>query len=377
MSGIKTSIYALSVFLGTIIGVGFFALPYIAVKVGLGTIIFYFLFLGSIVIFLQLLFAEVVMRTKDQRRLPGYALLYLGKWGERIASATTVFGLSGALLAYLIIGGEFLRSLLSPVFGNNVFAYTLFYFSAGAVLIYFGIKSIAKIEFFAVILFIAILLIIFGQGFNLIGVENLFNFDPAYIFLPYGVILFSFWGMALIPEIKEMLLGKEKELKKIIPLAVFIAAIIYLFFIFIVAGISGNAVSKDAISGLRGFLDNWVIGLALLFGLLATFTSFITIGLTLKKVFWYDFKMSKNLAWLLACFGPLILFFLGLRDFIMVIGLVGGVMLGIDGIIIILMHFRAEVKGEKAPAWKLSLPRPLAYFLILILVLGIISIFLP
>lgn len=372
MSEIKTFVYALSVLLGTIIGVGFFALPYITVKVGFWTIIFYFLFLGLIVIFLQLLFAEVVMRTKDQRRLPGYALLYLGKWGERIASATTIFGLGGALLAYLIIGGEFLRSLFSPIFGGNAPIYTLFYFSAGAVLIYFGIKSIAKIEFLAVILFIAILLIIFGQGFNLIGIENLFNFDPAYIFLPYGVILFSFWGMALIPEVKEMMLKREGELKKIIPLAVFIAAIIYLFFIFIVAGISGNAVSKDAISGLRGFLDNWVIGLALLFGLLATFTSFITIGLTLKKVFWYDFKMPKNLAWLLACFGPLILFFLGLRDFITVIGLVGGVMLGIDGIIIVLMHFRAEAKGEKAPAWKLPLPRFLAYFLILILVLGVV-----
>lgn len=376
MFGIKTFIYALSVFLGTIIGVGFFALPYITVKVGLWTIIFYFLFLGSIVVFLQLLFTEVVMRTKDMRRLPGYALLYLGKWGERIASTTTVFGLGGALLAYLIIGGEFLRSLLSPVFGGNVLTYTLLYFTAGAVLIYFGIKSVAKIEFFAVILFVAILLIIFTQGFNLIEIENLFNFDPAYIFLPYGVILFSFWGMALIPEVKEMMLGREKELKKIIPLAVFIAAIIYLFFIFIVAGISGNNVSKDAISGLRGFLDNWIIGLALLFGLLTTFTSFITIGLTLKKVFWYDFKLPKNLAWLLACFGPLALFFLGLKDFITVIGLVGGVMLGIDGIIIILMHFRAKTEGEKAPAWRLSLPRPLAYFLILILILGIISMFL-
>ncbi len=376
MFGIKNFIYALSVFLGTIIGVGFFALPYITTRVGLWTILFYFLFLGLIVIFLQLLFAEVVMRTKDQRRLPGYARLYLGKWGERIASITTVLGLSGAMLAYLIVGGEFLRSLFSPIFGNNILIYTFIYFIAGAILIYFGIKSIAKIEFFAVTLLIVILLIIFGQGFNLIGIENLFNFDPAYIFLPYGVILFSFWGMALIPEIKEMLFKKERELKKIIPLAVFISAMIYLFFIFIVVGITGEGVSKDAISGLRGYLDNWVIGLALLFGILATFTSFITIGLTLKKVFWYDFNLPKNLAWLIACFGPFILFLLGMRDFIMVIGLVGGVMLGIDGIIIILMHFKAKTKGEKLPAWKLSLSRPLAYFLILILILGIISIFL-
>lgn len=372
MLRIKTSVYALSVLLGTIIGVAFFALPYIAAKVGLWTIIFYFLFLGTIVVLLHLLFAEVVMRTKDQHRLPGYAFLYLGKWGKRVASITTVLGLGGALLAYLIIGGKFLYSLLFPVFGGNFLVYTLFYFAIGAVLIYFGIKSIAKIEFFAVILLVAILLIIFGEGFNLIGIENLFNFDPSYIFLPYGVILFSFWGMALIPEVKEMMQGREKELKKIIPLAIFIAAAIYLFFIFIITGITGEAVSRDAISGLRGFLDDWVIGLALLFGLLATFTSFITIGLTLKKVFWYDFKLPKNIAWLISCFGPLILFLFGMRDFIMVIGLIGGVMLGIEGILIILMHFKAKIKGEKAPAWQVFLPRLMAYFLILILVLGIV-----
>lgn len=371
----KTFIYALSVFLSTIIGVGFFALPWITVQVGLWTILFYFLFLGSIVAFLHLLFAEIAMRTKDIHRLPGYARLYLGKWGARIASTTSIFSISGALLAYFIVGGVFLHSLFSSTFGGDINFYTFLYFIAGALLIYFGINSIAVVGFVSVILFIIILLIIFGQGFNLIEIKNLFNFDPTYIFLPYGVILFSFWGMALIPEIKEMMSGKEKELKKIIPLSIFITALIYLFFIVLITGISGEATSKDAVSGLRNFVDNWVIGIVLFFGILTTFTSFLTLGLTLKKIFLYDFKIPKFLAWLIACFGPLVLFFLGLKDFIIVIGLVGGVMLGIEGILIILMHSKAKIMGEKNPAWSLSLAKPLSYFLILILILGIVSIF--
>jgi len=371
----KSLIYPLSVLLSTIIGVGFFALPWITSKVGIWTILFYFLFLGLIVVFLHLLFAEVVMRTKGIHRLPGYARLYLGKWGEVIASIVTIFSLGGALLAYFIIGGMFLYSLFSPIFGGNINIYTLIYFFSGAFLIYFGIKSITIIGFVSVILFIVILLTILGEGFNLIQIENLFKFNLNYLFLPYGVILFSFWGLALIPEIKEMTSGKEKELKKIIPLSIFFVALIYLFFIFIITGISGDFTSKDAISGLKNFLDNWVIGIALFFGILTTFTSYLTIGLTLQKVFWYDFKMSKNLAWFLACFGPFILFFLGLRDFIVAIGLVGGVMLGIEGVLVILMHSKAKIIGEKTPSWSLSLSKPLAYFLILILTLGIISIF--
>ena len=372
----KSLIYPLSVLLSTIIGVGFFALPWITSKVGIWTILFYFLFLGLIVVFLHLLFAEVVMRTKGIHRLPGYARLYLGKWGEVIASIVTIFSLGGALLAYFIIGGMFLYSLFSPIFGGNINIYTLIYFFSGAFLIYFGIKSITIIGFVSVILFIVILLTIFWQGFNLIETKNLFNFNLTYALLPYGAILFSFWGMSLIPEIKEMMIGKEKELKKIISLSVIIAALIYLFFIFIVTGISGNVVSEDAISGLRGFVSNWVIGIALFFGILTTFTSFLTLGLTLKKVFWYDFKLPKILAWFLACFGPLIFFFLGMKDYIIAIGLVGGVMLGIEGILIILMHSKAKIRGEKNPPWSISLPKFLSYFLILILILGVISIFL-
>jgi len=68
-------------------------------------------------------------------------------------------------------------------------------------------------------------------------------------------------------------------------------------------------------------------------------------GLTLKKVFWYDLKLKKNLAWVITCFIPFFFFLIGIKNFIPVIAFVGGVMLGIDGILILLMYKKIRPKN--------------------------------
>ncbi|OGZ36910.1 MAG: hypothetical protein A3D38_02340 [Candidatus Portnoybacteria bacterium RIFCSPHIGHO2_02_FULL_40_23] len=368
----KNFIYALSTLVGTIIGVGLFSLPYTASKAGFWVILFYFIILGAVVILVNLLYGEVTLRTQGLHRLPGYAQKYLGLRGKKAAFLSNSLGLYGALLAYLIVGGQFLFSLLGPIFGGSNLIYTLVFFSLGALLVYFGIKSIAQTEFFLLILFFAVLFFIFYRGFSFIQIENLFVFDKSEFFLPYGPVLFSLAGMALVPEVKEMLKDNPKQLKKLIPLAIFIPALIYLFFVILILGLTGQNTSIEAISGLKDFFNDGIVNLALFFGVLTTFTSFITLGLTLKKVFWYDLKVKKNLAWLLACFVPLALFFSGLKSFIAVISLTGGVMLGLDAIIIILIYLKAKTKGDLIPAYNISLPRFLTYSLILFFVLGII-----
>ena len=364
-------IYALATLSGTIIGAGLFALPYITSKIGFPIILGYFLILGTLVILIHLFFGELALKTPDLKRLPGFAKLYLGKWGEKIAFISSIVGIFGAILAYLIVGGEFLAELMSPVFGGNPLLWTLFYFLAGAILIFLGIKTIAKIEFWGLILFFLILMAIFFRGFPQIQWLNLFpSPDFTHLFLPYGVILFSLWGAALIPEVEEMLAPppnfgpavKEKRdlLRKVIPIAILIPIFVYLFFIYLILGITGPQTTESALTGLRNLLGDGIVSLALFFGVLTTFTSFITLGLTLKKVFWYDLKMNKNLSWALTCFPPLILFLIGVKHFIPVIVFVGAVMLGIDGILILSMYKKIKPKNL------------LIYPLILILAGGII-----
>ncbi len=363
MSKLKTFIYALSVLSGTIIGVGFFSLPYITSRVGIGIMLGYFLVLGVLVVLIHLCFGELCLKTPDFKRLPGFAKLYLGNWGEKIAVISAIFGGLGIILAYLIVGSEFLKELLSPVFGGNIFVYALFYFVAGAVLIYGGISAIAKVEFWGIILFFAILFIVFFESLSRIKLSNFaIASDFKQFFLPYGPILFSLWGIPLVPEAEETL-GKNKRLFKIlIPVAILIPVLIYFLFIFLILGITGSQTTESALAGLGNFLSPTLVSLTLLFGILTTFTSFIALGLTLRNVFNYDLKMSKGTSWLITCFVPLILFLAGIKSFIPIISFVGACLLGIDGILILLMYQKI----------KTGMRRILTYPLILALLGGII-----
>lgn len=366
------SFRALATLTGTIIGAGLFSLPYITSKVGILVMLFYFLILSAATILIGLIYGEIALRTKEYHRLPGYAEKYLGDKFKKIAFFSNTLGLTGSLLAYLIIGGNFLGSILNFSFGKNVYIYVLIFFVIGAILTFFGIKSIARVESFLFLLFIFILVFIFYKAFFIIDINNLFNFNAKYLFLPYGAVLFSLSGTTLIPEVEEMLSKNPKKLKKVIIGSILIAAITYLFFIYLILGITGNNVSQDAITGLKNYLGSGIVALALTFGLLTVFTSFITISLTLKKILWYDLRLKKNLAWLIACFAPLILFLLGFDNFISVIILTGGVMLGIDIIIIILIYLKAKKEGDVRPAYSLSLPYLFLYFIIIFFIIGII-----
>ncbi|MGB2762245.1 MAG: aromatic amino acid transport family protein [Minisyncoccales bacterium] len=360
----KDFLKALAVFVGTIIGVGIFGLPYVVSKAGFFIALFYFLLISGIAIGVNLIFGEICLGTKGLHRLPGYVSKYLGTGWKNLSFLLVWLGLTGASLAYLIVGGEFLKFLFAPYFGGSNLIYTLIFFGVGSYLIFRGIKSISQIELSLLFIFFAVLIIFFLKALPFINIDYLKTIDWRFLAFPYGVILFSLWGSAIVPELKEILKGDRKKLKKVIISGVLIASIAYIFFVFIIFGTCGTHTSKEAISGFSQTLGNNIIGLGFIFGIIACFTSFLTLGLTLKKVFWYDFRLSKNFSWVMACFLPLFLFLAGMREFINVIAITGAIAIGGEGIIIIFLY-RAFLK--KKFSQKMN---PLLYFLPIFFVIG-------
>jgi len=358
------SLYAIAMISGTIIGAGIFSLPYIASKVGFSVMIIYILGLGILINLVHLYLGEIALQTPDNKRLAGFAKIHLGNWAEKVAFVSTVLGLFGALLAYLIIGGQFLGNLLSPFLGGSNFFYVILFFSLGSLIIFGGIKAIAKIELWGMFLFLAILLFIFfKERFLIDGANLVFSFKSlgsGNWFLPYGPILFSLWGASIIPEAEEMIPDKKHLLKRILVFSILIPIFVYLFFIFLVLGITGSQTTESALVGLGHALGNGFTSLIFLFGFLTTFNAFLSAGVTLKKSFLYDLKIERKIAWAITCFVPLILFLMGIKDFINIISIIGGVMIGIDGILILLMYHKINKKNI------------LVYPLILIFIFGII-----
>ncbi len=364
MKALIKIILAVATLTGTIIGVGIFSLPYIASRAGLGLMILYLIALTAIVLIINLMFSEVALKTPDFLRLPGCAKTHLGKWGKIIASVSMIIGSVGTLLAYIIVGGGFLAGLLGSVFGASSMLYVLIYFIIGAMYIYMGSKAIAKLEFWGMgIFFVALIVLLFQSGTSWNFSNLVFGLgESAVWFLPYGPILFALWGATMVPEIEEMLGADKKKLKLVITISTIISSFCYLCFILLVLGISGANTTQEAIVGLQNALGPRVISILFLAGLLATFTSFVVVGLNLKKVLWYDMKLSSNIAWGLTCFVPFMLFLAGLKNFIGVIGFVGGISMAMEGVLIILMYRKVEYAKSKL----------LMYPLILIFALGLI-----
>lgn len=353
----KDYIYPIAVFAGGMVGVGFLSLPYITSKIGLWPMIFYFVILTALVVSLNLIFCQISLKTPDYKRFPGFVGHYLGKWPKLLAFVAVILGTFGVLLAYLIVASQFLSAALGPLLGWNSLIYIFIYFVIASAIIYFDIKIVARVEFWILSLLFLSIILIFVEGLSQIKISNLFTVDSSVgltgLFLPYGPLLFALWGIGLIPETEEMLLGRKKNLKKVITIATIIISGFYLFFTIVVLSITGGQTETTALTGLRNFLGDGVLFVALLFGVLATFTAFITQGMIFKKTLMFDLKIKHWQAFVITCFTPTILFLLGLKSFIPVLSFVGGVLLGVDGILILLMY--KKVGGKNIIIYPLSL----------------------
>jgi tyrosine-specific transport protein len=361
----KKNISAFTMISGTIIGVGMFGLPYAAAQVGfLPVVLVYFPVLTLITLVIHLIFGEICLRTEGVHRLPGYSKIYLGQTGAVLSVISATVGLLGSMVAYLIIGGDFLGNILIPLLGGQELTYILIFFAAGALIIYTENKGIARAELVGLILLLGTLVYLFSQGFSQINFAHFFTYSGSNLFLPYGIILFSLGGLSVIPEIKDMLASDSRRIKSIITAGIILPALVYIAFIYLVLGITGANTTQDALSGLKMVLGEKIMITGFIVGVIATFTSYLTVGQTLKKVFWYDLKFPHFNAWIIACFVPLILYFIGLNDFIMIIGFLGTVTIAIDAVLIFLIFQKAKTNGRRKPEYEIKLAKILIYALI-------------
>jgi len=213
----KITVFAktLSVFMGTIIGVGIFGLPFIARKAGFIPVFIYFALMVFIIIPIHFSFGEVALETTKIYRLPGYVGEYLGDRWKGISFIVVAIEIFGALLAYLIVGGKFLNLLFGNYFGGNQFIYTIIFFSIGSFLVFRGIKSISEIEVILFSIFLFIILIFLIKAFPFIDFNNFKAINLNNLFIPFGVVLFSLWGTEIVPEMKEMLARSISDKRKL------------------------------------------------------------------------------------------------------------------------------------------------------------------
>ncbi|MFA4833630.1 MAG: aromatic amino acid transport family protein [Patescibacteria group bacterium] len=343
----KNYFHAVATLAGTIIGVGMFSIPFVINKAGIILLFVYLPLLGAVQYFLHKIYAEIILSTEEKHRLPGYAEKYISKKGKVISLIIGLVGDYGALLAYIIVGGIFLHELLNPVFGGNIFIYSLILFFLQAFIVLSGIKLIASMELAMTGLLILIVGLLSWHGWGYINFDNFKLVSWPDVFLPYGPIFFAVGGSAAIPSVCKLLAQKRENIKSAIFWGTFIPVAMMLVFTFVIVGITGNNTSPDTLVGLRSVLSDGIIVFALILGLLAIITSFLVVAQSVRETFWWDFKINKNIAWALACFIPLLLYLLGLRDLTKIVSLAGAFTGGLIGLLYIWLLLKVKKKREQ------------------------------
>ncbi|HDL02383.1 MAG TPA: hypothetical protein ENH20_00950 [Candidatus Pacearchaeota archaeon] len=330
---------------GTMIGAGILGLPYVFAQSGFLVGLFWLVFLGLILTFVNLTLGEITLRTKGKHQLPGYAKKYLGKWGKYTMFFAIIFGIYSALLAYLIGEGESISKIL-PGDINPIFI-GFFFWIIMTLLLKKGLRNLKKLETWGVLGIIVIIFGIFVKFLPSMETSNLITWNSSNFTNPIGVILFALLGFVAIPELRKEIKGQEKLLKKAIIIGSTIPIILYAIFSSVFVGVLGKNVTEIATLSFGPLIT--------LLGIFTMITSYFALSFSLKNTFRYDLKTSKTTNFIFTSLIPLALYiiikYFNIANFTLILG-IGGIISGsLTGILILLIARKAksQTRNKKAP----------------------------
>lgn len=355
---------ALALAISTTVGAGVLALPKAMSKVGFfGFLLIFFPAVG--VYLLSLFILDMLRFERKPVQLPALVADFLGERWKYLTYLSLIFSMYGALTAYLIGFGDQTNVLL----GVEPIAASLFLFFSGTLIIYTGTRLVEKFD-----MPLSILLIFFLLFMSFL---NLFNFRyPLKASLPdlasassfMAVSLFALSGVNVLPEIN-FLAGRKARI--VVLLNTLICTFLYLFFAVTTAGTLGEKITELGTKGLALYYGGGFLTIISLFTILALFTSFIGLGLSLRHIYNFDFGFSRSLSTLLAVFPPLIIFFLSKHfhaGFLSILSLAGELTLPLFSLIVIWAYTRfVRRHGTEVPFFRFSVLFTTSFYLFLLI----------
>lgn len=336
-------VFPASLLATTIIGAGMFALPYLFNKAGVAISLFYLFIFGAVFALIHLMYADIIVRTSENRRFSGYAKIYLGRLGHWSSIFMTIFGALLVLTIYLVLSVSFIKLILPAA--PDIYVIFIFWLF-GSLAIFLKINELAVSDFFIFLAIAAMIFIIFGFGFSggleKIKTVSLFNFGN--IFLPFGAVLFSMYGRSAIPTLLGYFRNNgQSPIKSKWPIIIGSIApvFIYAVFIFGILGLS-NGVSQDAVSGLVKNLPSIILWILGALGIISLWSTYIIIGRDIKKSLEHDFNMPLVFSGLIVVAIPILFYIVGSQNFLQLVEFVGAIIIGLEGIFIILMWLKAS-----------------------------------
>lgn len=326
---------------GTVVGVGFFGLPYVFAQVGLGIAFVELLVLVVVQIVFLSLYADLSLAKKGHARFLHIIGDAFGPLGKTLAILSFFGTLWGAMIAYLLAGGMFLSYVLNTWVSVEPITLSIFFGVLCMLLLLGGAFVVRGVQTFLVPFFFCVIAIL---GIFALPSVELYNFTfvswSSWV-LPLGVIFFSLSAISAVPEMRDALRGDRKRLHRAIMWGMCVVGVVYAFFTAIVVGITGLGTPPQAIAAFAGVAP-WMVLLGSVLGFSTVTTAYIHVGSALVNTLLYDFRLRYISAWALIGGVPLLVVLLGVHDMIGVLQYAGGVLGSLMGILVLLAYEKAR-----------------------------------
>ncbi len=331
--------------IGTMIGVGILGLPYAILQVGIGIGILELL-LAALISFLVLrLYGDLVMIRGGKARFIQVIGRELGHLGTGIAAFAYIGATFGALLAFIIFGGQFLRVVTFPIFPMTITTASVVFFVVASFFTIGGSLFVARAQKFLIPLFIGLIVLLMIVAAPHMTVVHVLASASGNMSIPLGVMLFAFGGLSAVPEMRDIL-GKRSDLlpKSIIRASVIVPMVYTVFGIGILA-VTGVATTENGILGLSAVGKSLVL-LACGIALLTTFNAYTNLATQLTNTFLYDLRMRFVSAWMTTASLPFALFLMGAQRIASVLSITGGILSSLTAIMMLIAYERARVSAD-------------------------------
>ena len=342
--------------IGTMIGVGLFGLPFAVMQLGFGLGMAVFAIVAMLTGTLALLYADLVLVRGGKARFIHVVQRELGPFGTFVAGAAFLGGSYGALLAYCLFGGQFLRAFIWGVLPLTPTISTAFFFilaclgTVGGFLVVARLQRILLPIMFCAITALAIL------ALPHIHWEYFFTMGTGSISASIGVMVFAMHGFPAVPEARDMLGRSSGLLPRTIFKAQWMVFAVYAVFIATIIGLTGPTTPENAIVALKNTLGAPVFVFASGLALVTSLSAFMNVATSITNTYLYDLRLRFIPSWFLTVSVPLLALLLGASSLIGVLSVTGGILSSLTAIMVLIAYERARMSAE-LPKNSLNIPQ--------------------
>lgn len=345
-----TKFEAIAMIVGNSIGTGIVAVPFLAAKNNMATVVWMVLLGYVINVIMHLIIAELSYNNGGVQLVKSFENeLFTGKLKK--VFTWLVFGVYGLAIIVGVSGNiNGGAQIFMNWFGLPLMAAQILYYCIAAVVVFVGMKAVGIAQKYAV--FAMLLIVVAMTVGTLTGTVNpaaFSNLCANNMLALYSMIVFATSANYAIAQVVKGLDGDVKSIRSTIFVGFGISSLLVLIVTGTVLwGTGGNCSKELAYMELGEHIGGWAVILAGIFSLVALLTTFWAQTLGLRDIVHEQVNTGKNISWLIATLPSLLFALFGVSSFIVLTRIMSGVSI-LMSIMLIITYGRSRKRAGSSP----------------------------